>query len=194
LKCGDALYNLYKSRLWEGLPVEKALAEQLQDVIDALLVAQSKAQLAARTIREQRLYLGLGLNHPDAEIARLISNLQYTKLLAENKARGVTAKEQDSSPAQDVDGRLVSLSDAGDALVVNSVQDATALPSAIPVEIEGLTSVDDKSAGDALTEPVNIPPPSVQPPAAEDPPAVQQGTPGDVDGLPPVGRPDTDGA
>ncbi len=174
--------------------MEKALAEQLQDVIDALLVAQSKAQVAARTIREQRLYLGLGLNHPDAEIARLISNLQYTKLLAENKAKGVTVTAQDPSPAQDVDGRLVSLSDAGDALVVNPVQDATALPGVIPQEIEGLTAVDDKAAGDALTEPVIIPPPSVQPPAVDDPPAVQQGAPGDAEGPPPVEAPDVDGA
>jgi hypothetical protein len=80
--------------------MEKALAEQLQDVIDALHVAQSRAQLATRTMREQRVYLGLDLNHPDDEIARLISNVQYAKLLAENKARGVTAHEQAPSPAK----------------------------------------------------------------------------------------------
>ena len=71
--------------------MEKALAEQLQDVVDALLVAQSKAQLATRTMREQRLYLGLGLNHPDDEIARLISSVQYAKRLAEKKVRGAPA-------------------------------------------------------------------------------------------------------
>ena len=47
--------------------MEKSLADQLQDVIEALLVAESKARQAAQTIREQRLYFGLGLNHPDVE-------------------------------------------------------------------------------------------------------------------------------
>lgn len=173
--------------------MERALAEQLQDVIDALLVAQSKAQLATRTIREQRLYLGLGLNHPDAEIARLISNLQYTKLVAENKARVVTADEQDPSPAEDVDGRLVTLSDAGDALVVNPVQDATALPGVVPEEIEGPLVMGDESAGIGVPGPVVMPPAAAQPPATDDPPPVQQGAPDDADGLPPGGRPDIDG-
>ena len=174
--------------------MEKALAEQLQDVIDALLVAQSKAQLATQTMRKQRLYLGLGLNHPDDEIARLIGNVRYAKLLAEKKAGGATANEQDASPAQDVDGRLVGLSDTGNALVVNPVQDATAIPGVVPSEAEGLIPGGEGLTGDATTEPIIIPPASVQPQIVDGPPAVQQAAPNDPNDLPPAGPPDTDGS
>jgi hypothetical protein len=173
--------------------MEKALAEQLQDVIDALHVAQSKAQLATRTMRELRLYLGLGLNHPDDEIARLISNVQYAKLLAEKKTWGAPPQEQDPSAAQNVDGRLVSLSDAGDSLVVNPVQDATGLTGIVPEEEEGLVAVGDESAADAAPEPVIIPPIIAQPPAVDNAPAAQQRTPAAADRPPPVDSPEVAG-
>ena len=57
--------------------MEKSLADQLQDVIDALLVAESKARQAAQAIREQHLYFGLGLNHPDVE-SKIPSALRET--------------------------------------------------------------------------------------------------------------------
>jgi hypothetical protein len=171
--------------------MEKTLADQLQDVIDALLLAESKAQRAAQTIREQRLYLGLGLNHPDVEITRLISNLRYTKLLAERKASRASA--DDPSPEQDVDGRVVSLSDAGDALVVNPVQDPTAVPGIVPEEVEGLVVAGDEPIVGAITEPVGIPPAVAELPTVDDTPAVSDLPPSETDGLPPAVRPDTDG-
>ena len=172
--------------------MEKSLADQLQDVIDALLVAGSKAQQAARTIRKQRLYFGLGLNHPDVEISRLISDVRYTKLLAERKA-SVTADGQDLAPEQDVDGRVVSLSDAGNALVVNPVQDATAISGVGPEGAEGMAVAGDAPVVDAITDPVGIPPAISQPPPVDGAPIIEQGTPEEADGLPPVVRPDTDG-
>jgi hypothetical protein len=173
--------------------MEKSLADQLQDVIDALLVAESKAQQAAQTIRKKRLYFGLGLNHPDVEISRLISDVRYTKLLAERKAGCVTADGQDLTPEQDVDGRVVSLSDAGDALVVNPVQDATAISGVDPEGAEGMAVAGDAPVVDAITNPVGIPPAVLQPPPVEDAPTVEQVTPDEADGLPPAVRPDTDG-
>jgi hypothetical protein len=176
--------------------MEKALPEQLQDVIDALLVAESKAQLVARTIREQHLYLGLGLNHPDAEIARLVSTVRYTKLIAENKARGArgaTASEPAPSTAQDVDGRIVSVSDTGTALVVNPVQDATALPDVSSETVEGLMAVGDEPAAETVPKPVVIPPTILQSPALDDASATQQDTPDEANGLPPSAHPDADG-
>jgi hypothetical protein len=173
--------------------MEKALAEQLQDVIDALLVAQSMAQLATRTMREQRLYLGLGLNHPDDEIARLISSVQYAKLLAEKKARGAPANEQGPSPAQDVDGRLVNVSDTGDALVVNPVQDATALSGVVQEKAEGLVVVGAEPEVDATPEPITILPANAQPPVVDDAPASQQIAPEEPDDPPLVDHSDIDG-
>ena len=176
--------------------MEKTLADQLQDVIEALLVAESKAKLAARTIREQRLYFGLGLNHPDVEVTRLISDLRYTKLLAERRAGRSTAGRQGrspDSPEQDVDGRVVSLSDAGDALVVNPVQDATAISGVGPEEAEGMAIAGDAPAVDAITDPAGIPPAVLQPPPVEDAPTVEQVTPEEADGLPTAVRPDSDG-
>jgi hypothetical protein len=173
--------------------MEKALPDQLQDVIEALLVAQSKAQLAARTIREQRLHFGLGLNHPDDEITRCISNVRYTKLLAERMASRPVAGGRDRSPEQDVDGRVVSVSDAGDALVVNPVQDATAVPGVVSEGVEGVVVAGDEPVAGAITESVSIPPAILQPPPVDDAPTVEQVTPDEADERPPAVRPDTDG-
>jgi len=162
--------------------MEKALADQLQDVIDALLVAEAKARRAAQTIRAQRLYFGLGLNHPDVEITRLISTMRYTKLLAENMAIHPTGDREDLSPGTDVEGRIVSVSDTGDALVVNPVQDATAVPAVVSEEVESLVAADDKPVGDAITEPVSIPPAISQPPVLDDAPAGEQVTSDEADG------------
>lgn len=178
--------------------MEKGLAEQLQDVIDALLVAQSKAQLATRTMRDRRLYFGLGLNHPDAEIAHLISTMRYTKRLAEQRAKGAPAEEPDRSPAEEVEGRIVSVSEAGDALVAHPVQDATALPGAVSAEAEGVKAASDESVADAEPEPGIIPPAiaisqaMAQPPAVDDAPAASQVTPVEADGLSHVIPPNTD--
>jgi len=177
--------------------MKKALAEQLQDVIDALLVAQAKARLATKSMREQRLYLGLGLNHPDEEIARLISNVQYAQLLAEKKAKGAPAREHDPAPTQEVDGRLVSVSDAGDALVAHPVQDASGLSGVLPKEAEGLVVVGDESVEDAAPEPLIIPPTTAQPPAVDAVRRAQQNPSEEAAGPagpPPVDQPDSGGA
>ena len=173
--------------------MEKSLTHQLQDVIDALLVAESKARQAAQTIREQRLYFGLGLNHPDVEITRLISDVRYTKLLAERKAGRATTDGQDLTPEQDVDGRVVSVSEAGDALVVNPVQDATAISGVDPEGVEGMAVAGNEPVVDAITDPASTPPAISQPPPVDDALTVEQVTPEEADGLPPVAGPDTDG-
>jgi hypothetical protein len=174
-------------------PLEKTLTNQLQDVIDALLVAESKAQQAAQTIREQRVYFGLGLNHPDVEITRLISNMRYTKLLAERRASRLTTDKQEPTPEQDVDGRVVSVSEAGNALVVNPVEDATAISGIGPEGVEGVIVTGNESVVGAISEPVGIPPAISQSPPVDAAPTVEQVTPDEADGLPPAVRPDTDG-
>jgi hypothetical protein len=169
----------------------KELADQLQDVIDALLVAEAKAKVAAQTIREQRLYFGLGLNHPDDEITRFISNLRYTKLLAERRASRPSTDA--SSPEEDVDGRVVSVSEAGDALVVNPVQNPNTVPGVASEEVEGLVVAGDETVVGAITEPVGIPPAILPPPTVDDAPAMSDLAPDEADGLPLLSRPDTDG-
>jgi hypothetical protein len=88
----------------------------------------------------------------------------------------------------------VSVSDAGDALVVNPVQDATALPGVVSPEAEGLMAVGDESTAEAAPEPVIIPPIITQPSAVDNAPAAQQITPEEADEAPPVDRPEIDNA
>ena len=78
-------------------------------------------------------------------------------------------------------------------LVVNPVQDATAISGVGPEEAEGMAIAGDAPAVDAITDPAGIPPAVLQPPPVEDAPTVEQVTPDETDGVPPAVRPDTDG-
>jgi len=172
--------------------MDKELVDQLDDVIASLLVAESKAKRAMQTMRQKRVFLGLNHNYIDEEITRLIGKVRHTKLLAERRASSANADEQERSPRPEVDGRAVALNDEGDALVVQPVQDATALPSAVPEEVAGALDVGGDSAADAAPGSAIIPPALAQPPTVDDASAVSPVTPDAADGLPPAAPLDTD--
>jgi hypothetical protein len=172
--------------------MDKELVDQLDDVIASLLVAEANAKRAMQTMRQRRVFLGLNHNYLDEEITRLIGKVRHTRLLAERRASSASADAQDHSPRPEVDGRVVALNDEGDALVVQPVQDAPALPSVVPAEVAGGIDGDGESAADAAPESVIMPPALAQPPAVDDASAVSLVTPEAVDGPPPVVPPDTD--
>jgi hypothetical protein len=71
--------------LWEGTPVDTILAEQIQDVIKALAVAESQAATVRATMREQRIFLGLDYDFIEDDIARLKDKVRYMQLLARHR-------------------------------------------------------------------------------------------------------------
>jgi hypothetical protein len=171
--------------------MDKELVDQLDEVIASLLVAEAKAKRAMQTMRQRHVFLGLSHNYLHEEVTRVIGKVRHTKLLAERQASSASADEQDGSSRPEIDGRVVALSDAGDALVAQPAPDATALPNVVPEEAAGLMDVGGESAGDTVAEPVILPPAIVPPPAVDDAPAVSQVTPVAADGLPPVVPRDT---
>jgi hypothetical protein len=173
--------------------MDTELTDQLEDLIASLLKAESKARRAVQTMRKKRVYFGLDHSYFDDDIARLIGKVRHTKLLAMRSAERAAADERPPSSGSDVDGRVATLSDAGDALVVNPVQDPTAIQGVAAEEVEGLIVASDEPVGGAITEPVGIPPATLQPPPVDDAPTVQQVMPDEADGLPPTIHPDTDG-
>jgi hypothetical protein len=162
--------------------MDNELVDQLEDVLESLRMAESKAKRAVQTMRQKRIFFGLDYNYLDEDIVRLIGMVQYAKRRAENLASRLTADGHDRSPEQDVDGRIVSVSDAGDALVVNPVQDATAISGISPEGVEGMVVAGDESVAGATTEGVGIPPAVSQPPTGDDAPAVEQAAPEEADG------------
>jgi hypothetical protein len=65
--------------------VDTTLAEQIQDVIKALAVAESQAATVQATMREQRIFLGLDYDYIEDDIARLKDKVRYMKLLAQHR-------------------------------------------------------------------------------------------------------------
>jgi hypothetical protein len=173
--------------------MDTELIDQLEDLIASLLMAESKARRAMQTMRKKRVYFGLDHNYLDDDIARFIGKVRHTKLLAERSAERAADDQRHPSSGSDVDGRVATLSDAGDALVANAVQDPTAIQSVVAEEVEGLIVTGDEPVGGAITEPVGNPPAIWQPPPVDDAPTVQQVMPDEADGLPPTIHPDTDG-
>jgi hypothetical protein len=152
--------------------MDKDLIGQLEDVIASLHVAEAKAKQAMHTMRQRRVFLGLDHAALDEDIARLIRKARHTKLLAERRVGSASADEQKrSSPRPEVDGRVVALNEAGNALVVQPVQETPPALSVVPEEVEGAMAVSDESGADTLTEPAIIPPAILEAPAVADAPA-----------------------
>jgi hypothetical protein len=65
--------------------MDKALSEQIGEVIESLLLAEFKAQRMLRTAKDKYLSFGLEYNHVDDDIKQLISRMRYMKTLAERR-------------------------------------------------------------------------------------------------------------
>jgi hypothetical protein len=65
--------------------VDTTLAEQIQDVIKALALAESQAATVRATMREQRVFLGLDYDFIQDDIARLKDKVRYMQLLARRR-------------------------------------------------------------------------------------------------------------
>jgi hypothetical protein len=65
--------------------VDTTLAEQIQDVIKALAVAESQAATVQETMREQRVFFGLDYDYIEDDVARLKDKVRYMQLLAQHR-------------------------------------------------------------------------------------------------------------
>ncbi|HEX3272530.1 MAG TPA: hypothetical protein VHR15_17935 [Ktedonobacterales bacterium] len=65
--------------------MDKALSEQIGEVIESLLLAEFKAQRMLRTAKDKHLSFGLEYNHVDDDIKQLVSRMRYMKSLAERR-------------------------------------------------------------------------------------------------------------
>ena len=65
--------------------MDTTLAEQIQDVIKALAVAESQAATVRATMREQRIFFGLDYDFIEDDIARLKDKVRYMQLLARHR-------------------------------------------------------------------------------------------------------------
>jgi hypothetical protein len=67
------------------MDVEAKLSEQIQDVIDVLLLAQSQAWNVKKTMRDRRYTFPLEYFYFADDIASMISKLQLMKRVAERQ-------------------------------------------------------------------------------------------------------------
>jgi hypothetical protein len=65
--------------------VDTTLAEQIQDVIKALAVAETQAATVRATMREQRVFVGLDYDFIEDDIARLKDKVRYMQLLPRHR-------------------------------------------------------------------------------------------------------------
>ena len=65
--------------------MDTTLAEQIQDVIKALAVAESQAATVRATMREQRIFFGLDYDFIEDDIAHLKGKVRYMQLLAQHR-------------------------------------------------------------------------------------------------------------
>lgn len=67
------------------MDVEAKLSEQIQEVIDVLLLAQTHAWSVKKTLRATRYTFPLEYSYFDDDLSRMISRLQFMKRIAERQ-------------------------------------------------------------------------------------------------------------
>jgi hypothetical protein len=65
--------------------MDEKLSEQLVAVIDALTLSYTQAEIAMRTMRQQRVHFGLEYDYPDSDIKQLVSKLRYMQRIAQRR-------------------------------------------------------------------------------------------------------------
>lgn len=76
------------------IPMDIKLSEQLEGVIDALTLSHTRAEIAMRTMRQQRVHFGLEYTYPDSDIKQLIGKLRYMQRLAQRREAAEGATER----------------------------------------------------------------------------------------------------
>jgi hypothetical protein len=61
--------------------MDKSLAEQIHQIIDSLLLAESQSNGTLSTAKEKHLSFGLTYNYIDDDIAQIIGRLRYMELV-----------------------------------------------------------------------------------------------------------------
>jgi hypothetical protein len=67
--------------------MEKTFAEQIQDVMKTLAVAEAQAATVQATMHRSHIFLGLEYGYIKDDIAHVTGKLRYMKLLAEHHAK-----------------------------------------------------------------------------------------------------------
>jgi hypothetical protein len=78
--------------------MDEKLSDQIEAIIDALTLSHTRAEIAMRTMRKQRVHFGLEYDHPDSDIKQQIGRLRYMQRLAERREAAQAATERDKPP------------------------------------------------------------------------------------------------
>jgi hypothetical protein len=65
--------------------MEKTLADQIQDVMKTLAMAESQAATVQAMMREQRIFFGLDYDYIEDDIAHLKGKVRYMQFLAQHR-------------------------------------------------------------------------------------------------------------
>jgi len=65
--------------------MDKSLGEQIHQIIDSLLLAESQSRGMLSTAKEKHLSFGLTYNYIDDDIAQIIGRLRYMELVADRQ-------------------------------------------------------------------------------------------------------------
>jgi len=65
--------------------MDTKLSAQLQDTLDVLALAQTKARQTSQTMKKQRVSFGLEYGHMEDDIAHIIGKMRYMLRLAQRK-------------------------------------------------------------------------------------------------------------
>jgi hypothetical protein len=74
--------------------VDEKLSEQIDAIIDALTLSYTRAEIAMRTMKKQRVHFGLEYDHPDSAVKQLIGKLRYMQRIAERREAAEEATER----------------------------------------------------------------------------------------------------
>jgi hypothetical protein len=67
--------------------MQKTLADQIQDVLKTLAVAEVQAATVQATMRKSHIFLGLEYGYIEDDIAHVTNKVRYMKLLAEHNTK-----------------------------------------------------------------------------------------------------------
>jgi hypothetical protein len=78
--------------------MEEKLSEQLEALIESLTLSHTRAEVALRTMKRQRVRFGLEYDHPDSDIKQLIGRLRYMQRIAQRREAAEAATERTTTP------------------------------------------------------------------------------------------------
>src|SRR5262249_50826013 len=85
LICAVRYLSISVAALWEGTPMAKTLAQQIQDVLKTLALAEAQAVRVQATMRAQHIFWSLDTEYLEDDIAHVANKARYMKLLADHR-------------------------------------------------------------------------------------------------------------